>query len=166
MGGKNQKSGKGEVKAVNPEVRKEKGELMEKTELNPILAVDLGAKAAELAESPDELEFQKMLEPKNSARRTRDENAAFTKFREFVHRMLGVAAKKQHYQLEVSKLIQGAVDLGIFSGIEEEYRYRRAYNYFLQQVKDLPTGWRKVERKKPLKNVLIFTPSTPAVPES
>ncbi len=119
----------------------------------------LAAEAAAASSSdPDELLFEKLVEPKSSSRRGSDENSAFSKFKDFIHRMLKVAEKKNQIRIRVGRLVQGAVDAGIFDDVPSDQRYRRGYNYFVQQFKDLPAGWTKVKYAK--KNHVFFQPTT------
>jgi hypothetical protein len=78
----------------------------------------------------------------NQNRRGQDSDLPFTQFKAFIHKMLKVALTKGHTQVRVGRLIQGAVDYGIFNEVQPpDQRYRRGYNYFTQQKRDLPDGW-------------------------
>jgi hypothetical protein len=106
---------------------------------------------------PDELLFEKLIEPKTHTSRAVDGNSAFAKFRDYMVRMLTVAVTKKRHSLSVGSLIQGAVDNGIFNEVSAEQRYRRGYNYFIQSVKALPKGW--IVKKVDSKNTLVYTPT-------
>ena len=102
--------------------------------------------AAALAASPsvdaDTALYEQVIEAPRSGKRNTDENSAFTQFKAFTHKMLRVALSKGHTQVRVGRLIQGAVDLGVFNEVQPaDQRYRRGYNYFTQQKKSLPEGW-------------------------
>ncbi len=103
--------------------------------------------------SDDDQLFQDLIEAPRVTKRGSDGDSAFSKFKEFTHRMLAVAAKKDMKQILVGRLVQGSVDAGLFGDVVPEQRYRRAYNYFVQQVKDLPEGWKVQKLNK--KNHLV-----------
>jgi len=105
----------------------------------------LASATGDVAEDEDEALFEKLVETKSGkGSRARDENSAFAKFRDYIDRMLKVAEKKGTSKIRLGRLVQGAVDYGIFNEVSAEQRYRRAYNYFTQQLKHLPKGWEKV----------------------
>jgi hypothetical protein len=120
--------------------------------------------AAALAASPsvdaDTALYEQVIEAPRSGKRSTDENSAFTQFKDFTHKMLRVALSKGHSQVRVGRLIQGAVDLGIFKEVTPaDQRYRRGYNYFTQQKKSLPDGW--VVQSVNGKNCCCYTKSLP-----
>ena len=103
----------------------------------------------------DDKLFQDLIEAPRVTKRGSDGDSAFSKFKDFTHKMLAVAIKKGMKQLLVGRLVQGGVDAGIFGDVVPEQRYRRAYNYFVQQQGDLPVGWKvqKLNKKNHLVHV-------------
>jgi hypothetical protein len=164
--GKSSKDGKGNVTDNNTTIINNNEEVvtMDPKEqdlldaINPAATEALVAPEVPVVEAPvdeDELLFEKLVEPKGPSSRSTDENSAFHQFKDFMNRMLAVAERKQRYTIRVGQLIQGAVDAGIFNKVSIEQRYRRGYNYFIQQQKALPKGWSVA--KADGKNVLKFT---------
>jgi len=141
--------------AVNPNTLKEVLPMADKTQL-PTTAAALAAANVD----PDLALYEAVIENPKTGSRSTDEHSAFTMFRDFTHRMLKVALKKGASAVRVGRLIQGAVDHGIFNEVQPaDQRYRRGYNYFTQQKKSLPDGW--IVKKVNGKNHVVFNKPLP-----
>lgn len=96
---------------------------------------ETSAKDLAKAATTDEALYEAVIENPKNGSRTGDPDSAFTKFRTFRDTILKVALNKGNHQVQVGRVIQGAVDQKIVPD------YRRGYNYHTQMKKSLPAGW-------------------------
>ena len=85
--------------------------------------------------SDDEALYTSVIENPKNGTKSGDPDSAFSKFRTFRDTILRVALNKGNKQVQVGRVIQGAVDQKIVPD------YRRGYNYHTQMIKSLSDGW-------------------------